>query len=383
MESIVPEKLDAPGTHVLVIGVSAYPHFEDGPHPTRWGELLGMAQLSSAARSASEFAAWMLKAYNNPKAPLSSLRVLLSPSAGEQMNPEIAALLPDDCAATSRNVLRALREFRRCCQPHKENVAVVHVVGHGVQLSKSGSIVLLTDCGSDEHMTVLGGAMDMASIHAAFNHADTAQNQFWFVDACRQRPSVARRFEAMQAGLKLDEPNGAAGSNAIFYAATTGEPAFARVNGISLFTESLLAGLNGAIAAAPERPFCAKWHVSTLELAKKLPTMVQALAAAERAGQTIDTAGRLANVVLHEYPRSPDVALTVAISPEAEAERCVGSLRHGQRGLIRQDVTEWPMQQTVEAGIYEVLVKLPEREPVSLMDLANPPVSQWQVEVST
>ena len=40
-------------THALVVGVSHYP-FLDGPEATPTGEQLGLANLNSAARSASE-----------------------------------------------------------------------------------------------------------------------------------------------------------------------------------------------------------------------------------------------------------------------------------------------------------------------------------------
>jgi len=91
MPSLIDEDLTQPGTHALVIGVSEYLHFGDGADPTPQGEEFQMEQLSAAARSASEFARWLLQDYRCQRAPLRSLRVLLSPSPGEQTEPEIAA----------------------------------------------------------------------------------------------------------------------------------------------------------------------------------------------------------------------------------------------------------------------------------------------------
>ena len=72
-------------THAFVVGVSHYP-FLDGPEATPLGEQLGMANLSSAARSASEVAAWLLGEYRCPEAPLASVRLLLSPVDGESLH---------------------------------------------------------------------------------------------------------------------------------------------------------------------------------------------------------------------------------------------------------------------------------------------------------
>src|SRR5687768_4799364 len=91
--SLVPEDLTAPGTHALIIGVSRYRHLADGAEPTPTAADFELEQLSAAARSASEFAAWLLddvKGYHNPAAPVRSLRVLLSPQPAEQLSPQIA-----------------------------------------------------------------------------------------------------------------------------------------------------------------------------------------------------------------------------------------------------------------------------------------------------
>jgi hypothetical protein len=77
-----------PGTHAFIVGVSAYP-FADGPDATASGGESGIANLTCAARSASEVAAWLLGEYNNLDAPLASLRILLSPVDGEQINPDV------------------------------------------------------------------------------------------------------------------------------------------------------------------------------------------------------------------------------------------------------------------------------------------------------
>ncbi len=357
MPSLIPEKLDKPATHVLVIGTSAYKHFDGGGAESNKAELFGMEQLTAAARSASEFAAWVLNEFSNPRVPLGSLRVLLSPGKNESIHNDIAAKLSGDFSSTISNVKKEIVAFRKACNTFKENLALVYVAGHGVQLTKTGAIVLLHDCGSDDHATLLEGAIDMAGVHAGFNHPDTAQTQFWFVDACRQKPAMAARFETLAGAFTLDELPGIAESNPMFLAATTDTIAYARQNGITLFNEALLWGLRGGIAAAPDEAFSKKWHVSALELVKRLVPRVKSLAQAEGATQTADPAGRQNDAMLHEYPTTPQVDLRVMLAPAAAVPVSTGSLRHGQLGMIVDNYNAWPLQRKVDAGIYEISIK--------------------------
>lgn len=359
MPSLIPELVDAPGTHVLIIGVSRYRHLPGGEEPTETAANLNMLQLSGAARSASEFAAWMMKEYRNPIAPLSSLRVLLSPAPTEQVNQSVADLMKETTTATAANVRRELREFRAACNHHRNNVAVVYVAGHGVQFSKNGATVLLHDCGSDAFNNILDGAIDMASVHEGFNHSDTAQTQFWFVDACRQKVAVADQLWDMQAGIRLDSPVGFAQSNSMFLASVTGAPAFGHKGGPTLFNEVLMSGLRGGIACSPSGGAMKYWSVTNLELARQLPTRLAQLAAVYGVEQTVDFAGRVTEAAFHLYETPPSADLSVSLKPVERAKGCVGSLHNGRSEAIVKEVKSWPLKQRVEAGIYLVRVDTP------------------------
>ncbi|MDH5323304.1 MAG: caspase family protein [Gammaproteobacteria bacterium] len=383
MPSLVPEIYNQPATHVLVIGVSAYRHFDDGTEPTNNGDLLNMAQLSAAARSASEFAAWMLKKYSHQNAELGSLRVLLSPSDNEVIHADISAHGAKVLPATLANVEQELIAFRKLCDRNPQNVAVVYVAGHGVQITKSGSILLLHDCGSDNHATLLKGAIDMASVRAGFNHANTAQTQFWFVDACRQEPDVAERFEDMDGGLRLDEPSGSASGSALFLAATTGKPAYARIKGITLFWEGLQWGLNGGMAVEPEDGVSENWHVSAHGLNKKLKPRVSELAEAENAEQLVDSEIRFEDALFHEFVTIPKVDVTFDVSPAAAAAGSQGTLSDENDQPIMQTVNLWPMSDKVDAGIYKLKIVPPAPfRPYSKFETVKPPAVARQIDVS-
>ena len=124
-----------PVTHALVVGVSHYP-FLAPDSGTKASREYGLEDLSSAARSASEVAAWLLDEYRNPDAPLASLELLLSPAAGERLAPSVAAELDAlgvPYAATRDAVETALLAFQARCAERRENVGFVYVAGHGGQ----------------------------------------------------------------------------------------------------------------------------------------------------------------------------------------------------------------------------------------------------------
>lgn len=341
-----------------------------------------MRQLSAAARSASEFAAWMLNAYHNPSAPLASLRVLLSPSSGEIINPDILAKLPQDAAsyaATLANVEQDLIDFRIACDSDEDNVAVVYAAGHGVQLSKNGAILLLHDCGADTHLNELKASIDLAGVHAGFNHPYTAQTQFWFVDACRQEPAMAERYETMQAGLTLDTRRGVAKASPVFLASSTQMNAFARIGGTTLFNEALLGGLNGSFAAPPDDMTDA-WHISVTQFTTRLADSVQALASAAQVEQKVDIGGKPMQAVFHVFNQPPEAMVDVSIRPVGISVNCVGTLFHRNHGTVLGADHCWPMLGTVRAGIYELLIES-ENPPKSYFEYVcvNPPKFKREV----
>ena len=294
MAVIVDLDHDGPATRALVIGVSAYP-YASGPDATDSGKKSGIGHLSSAARSASEFAVWLMTEYRMPDKPLASLRLLVSPVEGEAVHPAVAdavAADPPSFSATAQAVTSALIELRRECKDHPDDVLIVYVAGHGVQLSKHDAIVLLHDYAAGHHLRELGGAIDAIGCHRGFDGDTYPSHQFWFVDACRQPPTVARRFESLEgAAITFDEPTGKVDSTPVFLASSTREAAFAEVGGTSLFSQALLWALRGAAATGPDG-VCSEWHVRTSTLIDVIGPRVARLAAAYEADQHVDVTGR-------------------------------------------------------------------------------------------
>jgi len=382
MPSIINEDLTQPGTHALIIGVSLYPHIADGDDPTPEGESFQLEQLSTAARSAAEFAAWLLNEYHSPKAPLRSLRVLLSPAPGEQLNAVIQALLPPAHAATRSAVEQDLVGFRAACDSHRDNVAIVYVAGHGVQMTKHGSVLLLQDFAKQGQLSRLQGAIDMAAVHAGMNHPGTAQTQFWFVDACRQKPAIARRFETLTGALALDEPNGNAEASPLFLAATTGSLAYGRLGGESLFNEALMWALRQAGAAEGPGGDDQYWRVTVTQLIKVLPDRVKALAAAHGENQSVDVAGKVHEATLHTYPKTPTVELHINLNPAAAQNKSQANLAQGNGQVILLNHNQWPLVTEVAAGLYTLSINatVPYHSQMTILEI-KPPQCQTAIEM--
>lgn len=341
------------GTHALVIGVSRYRHLADGSDPTPTGVRFDVEQLSSAAKSASEFANWLMSEYKNPDAPLRSLRVLLSPGDGEVINPELAARLPQEFAATKDAVQQDLIAFRQICQASRENVAVVYVAGHGVQFTSEGAVLLLEDFAAPGQLNVLSAALDIRSVHSGLNNKNAARNQFWFVDVCRQRPEIAKDFEDLRDAMGLDsEFDGATGSSPIYLSATTGTSAYGQPGGTSLFYQSLDWCLRDGGASVGPDPTNDKWHVSVNRLAEWLPKKTMSIARASGVEQFADVAGRVTPSTFHHYDEPPIVDVSVQLSPEQARACSTATLKDESLNDVMSGQTNWPFQTEIPSGNY-------------------------------
>ncbi len=348
-----------PGTHALIIGVSYYRHILDGSDLTQDGDDSGLEQLTGAARSAAMFARWLSSpGFRMPERPLKSLRVLLSPAKDEVIPQQIADLLPPEHAATVAAVKKDLLDFRAACDADVDNVAVVYVAGHGVQLTKNGAILLLEDYAGPYQLTKLEAAVDMAGVHAGFNHAGTSARQLWFVDTCRQKPAVADFFESLEGALTLDSPDNDTHceSSPMFLASSTGASAYGRENGVSLFNEGLLWALEGGASTGPDQSLHDGWHVSVTGLIHHLPSRVAELADEEELTQIPDPAGRIQEALVTTFEQPPQVPVELTLKPSRPTTSA--TISRGNEVFIK-DREIWPIIETMAAGLYVVQLASP------------------------
>lgn len=358
---VVPEQRRAaagrPATHALVIGVSAYRHLLGGPEESPTGRGWQLGQLSSAAGSATAIAAWLATEYHNPAAPLGSLRVLVSPTANDRLDPRIGPeVVSPEHRATRDHVEAAFSAFMADCERDVDNVAIVYVAGHGVQLTKHEATVLLEDIAAPGVRPSLRGAIDLIDCHRGMDHAATAGTQFWFIDACRQPPEIAAQFTAMKGAYQIDEQAGNARSSQCFLAAATQQQSFGRRGGLTLFCEALLGALRGDALSPPSPPLCDAWHVSASSLSEALARRVAARAREAGEVQTVHhfTRGLSPHAVLHRLDGRPRVDLTVRLAPPDAAPVTTASVYCESGSPVPDVPAGWPLVMQLEAGLYSL-----------------------------
>jgi hypothetical protein len=333
--------------------VSDYPFAAD---PSSWlvKDGLAISNLSSAARSASDVAAWLLTEYNNTDAPLASLHVLLSPVDGERINTVVRSKLdPRTSRAESRAVIEEIQNFQNECRSDPDNLVFVYITGHGVQTTTRSAVVLLSDIGDPRLPNRLSAGLDVAGFHAAMNSPGNPSKQVWFSDACRQDPDVLKAFEALNGAICPDIPAGHVETSALVLAASTGESAYARPRG-TLFSDALLAGLRGAAVTGPRPGGIPDWHVRLFDLITWIDARVKKVAKANAADQSIDPTGRVLDLVLQRFTTPPDVRVTLRLSPK-DNEPLPDVVIDRETRVVANFVS-WPAKGVIPAGRYRITV---------------------------
>jgi hypothetical protein len=345
---------DAAGVHALIIGVSNYPHVAGGASPTSLGLEFELGQLTSAARSASDFAKWLWQDYKHPALDLKTMTVLLSPSGDDEIDPAVAALLPDgqSYAATRDAVDAAILEFKAMCDGDRDNVAIVYVAGHGVQLTKHGAVLLLEDFAENPQRNKLYGALDIQSFHDHMNREDSAQTQFWFVDTCRQKPEVAREFERLTGALDFDVHAKGAAICPLYLASAPDSSAYGVSGDVSLFRTALKWALEEKGAARSPDELSDGWYVSATSLSEELREKVEALAAQHGLIQTVISAGQTGAAVFHSFAEPPDVAVEISLDPDDAKDDVTWSISDDRNTPLFENRHDWPGRETLKAGLY-------------------------------
>lgn len=248
-------------THVLVIGVGDYPNLRGGAlFATQAARTtFGLGQLTSSVASAQKFANWLRTKFSNPRASLGSVELLLSP--GTYQPPGGAPQQQVD-AANMQNIKTAFNSWYQRSNANKENVAIFYYSGHGLE---SGFLVLLPeDFGDPASQNLWDNAIDFTATWYGMGEC-SAKTQCYFIDACRETPIDllktskvdARALKTTQL-LTFPERDGY-----VLKAAPLGQQAHGTANGMSYFTQALIACLDGLGASHKSG---SKWVVTTESL---------------------------------------------------------------------------------------------------------------------
>ena len=168
-----------PATHVIVIGVGAYPHLIGGSDAL-CNDHDGMRQIESPPISAKSFAKWLIENFNNPDKPLATVSLLLSESIPEKFqNPKTGQNL-DVKVATFKNVFKAIKKWKARGDQNPGNLLIFYFCGHGISQGLDTSL-LLADFGQDED-NPLANAIDFRKFYLGMDQCAALQ-QCFFIDA--------------------------------------------------------------------------------------------------------------------------------------------------------------------------------------------------------
>lgn len=339
--------------HVFVVGISRYRHLEDGSDPSDTGQASGLQQLSSAARSASGFAAWALE--NVPATRLESLYVNVAPAEDEQLHPAIQGLLSDTPAATRTSVVNDWEAFYNDCAGRREATVYIYVAGHGIQIGVEGAILLLEDFGV-AGKPKLWAALDLVGMTKTLRGSEFPALQYWFIDCCREQADASDYdvAELQKPYVGFDVPNGLCRAAPVFFATFPRELAWARPGGVSLFNEGLVNALREE-AATPPQGDTDHWCVTTSSLARFLNAYV--VQQSGNLNQQVYISGHLGttNEVLHEFATPPSFNLTVTLEPTDAYAVATADIDKDDDPVVH-NANDWPLQRELPGGMYVIRI---------------------------
>ncbi len=345
---------DAPCTHVLIFGTSAYSGLPDRTASSN-PDLLGLTSVTTPAISAYRFARWIKDEYQNKQAPLGSIRLLLAPSASEIQNEPALDQLGQPLP-TKDNIEQALVAWREDCCKHRDGCAILYGAGHGVRISSDSGIVLLEDFGK-VGTNVLSGAVDIGNIHQAMALNRAAKNQFYFVDACAIEPTFFKDYITAKAGVSLDVKRGeSVEGSPIFFSAAPETLALGEPGKGTLFIQALIQCLECDAAVADDANDPKTWLVYTQELFKKLRQRVDEIAGSYGENQSVVLGGLSADSLFHQLRNPPQVQLSVSVVPENADRYAHYKLTHLPTSTIvdEQKPFQTPRTTHVTPGVYKV-----------------------------
>jgi hypothetical protein len=384
MTIVIDRNIANPGTHAVVIGVGCYPHLEGGATPRP--NTMDLGQLSSPPCSATEFAQWLQKMYNNQDAPLGTLDLLISPTDGpasfEDDNGKSLRVEP----AIMENVRTAIERWAARADIDTKSVAIFYFCGHGVCAGINNGL-LVEDFGDDHSdRTLLKKVIDIDGLNLAMD-GSRSRKQCFFIDACRNTPQlIAQRAGQGAIGDSILTPTinqGRYGARdaPMFFACLPSQKAYSTNNGVSLFTSALIETLNGA--GAVKR--AGTWIVRTDTMLNALNETIRRIAPRQSLPPQPAYLDQGSGYDLHWLVASPDVPVAVGCAPatanhSANLSLVGRSIRHErpQRGPENWELKckpgSYDVCATFESGGYRN-AKLPD-------EIIVPPCVEFSLDVS-
>lgn len=347
-----------PMTHVLIIGVGEYLYLPGGPEfaikPAKYA--LGLKQLTSPPVSAQKLANWIIdnltSSHKNPKVPLGTVELLLSPQAYTDQHGNLTQVE----SATFDNIRNAFERWFDRCDRHPENIAIFYFCGHGLEWDKT--YLFASDYGKSS-ANPWENVIDFNISRMGFLGECQATTLCCFLDACRGMDlELIKQFNIAARPLRdVSCPPKGDRDAPIFKAANFGEKAHGPPGGISYFAQALIDCLERLGAGGP--PVGTTWRVNTNSLGLALRPLIRRRVIPNVGPGACDVGGQSNTpepTILHELPGVADAIAEITYNPEIALEHAELSccpLGSGSSPITRPpDPSSWHIE--VAAGFYNL-----------------------------
>ena len=327
------------GMHAFITGVSEYANLpRQGEAGTPSG--LGMLRLSSTALTAYLIFDWLLRAdgANSLVAPLATCRLLLSANQNEldRAGPPAITTAPplrgmSVPACDLNNFTNAAAAWRQDAMQQPTDVTLFYFSGHGLQEPSGNQVLLMEGFGEPvplgRHMvdalSLRAGMMPFANNRndppPTLPRPDIARTQFYFIDACRNRPDRMPRLQQLGANKIFDAEDPDIPDDRlapIFYAALPEGVAQSDPSQQTLFSLALLRCLSGE-AAHPPNETETQYYISVHSLHEGLKRPLDEINQKLGGSQRWQSYGVGEDAILCYLAGPPSVPISIVVEPNS------------------------------------------------------------------
>jgi hypothetical protein len=391
---------EKPGLHVFITGVSDYQYLPDDEMQESSGRSFGMCKLSCTALSAFKIFKWITDPNRKFPVGLATVRLLLSPTEAEINTIPAISDICDRCSL--ENFCNDFRAFRSDAASHQTNHTFFYYAGHGIQRSKSDSVLLLDDF-DNPGQAILYHSIDMSHLLELMRptkpndsaYCNMARTQTFFVDACRNYPDHIKNFHNThpsqiddEVDLDLDNRN-----LTVFHSALSGGRAKEIIGKQTIFCSLLIHCLDiaGVGSINEKTDGTTEWGVSTDSLNLGLKRSFEALKTRvpDLIGeQDCDLGKMAAGVIIHRLDNPPIIPFELEITPP-EAVTCFQLQVRDYTGNLKLDlkapVIPYPYRDQLPAGRYRFNLNFNPPHPSYISKERNlellPPLKKWVIPV--
>lgn len=350
-----------PGLHAVLIGVSEYPNLPSADDPPGDG-LAALRRLRSSAISAYGLFQKLqaLDADRRLVRPLATVRLLHSP-APEELAKEPALAAVGGVPATRSAIAKALDAWRTDVATARDNQAFFYFCGHGIRRSLEESILLAADF-LEDGSPKLFNSFRLSNVRNGMvpgaSFPEIGREQFYFVDACREKPDALDTLDTTETPKIFDAELGGLDDRRapIFFATMTGGVAAGLAAQPTFFANALIWAMdNGSFGSRTMDGVGVVWPVTA-------PSLKVGIEASDALFDSrVELTGLVADPVLCFRRDPPRLPLKVALAPEPLPAPVKTLSLTEMNTRARLDISPsdhaGPLSVDVSAGMYQMTVK--------------------------